>query len=88
MDTVLRLNVLEHIEEDLAGLRHIHSALLDGSRACILVPEGQSTFRSFEKNLDAHVGTQNSNSASGLSRLGSLWRPCPTPTGLHDQYGG
>jgi glycosyltransferase involved in cell wall biosynthesis len=44
MDTVICLNVLEHLEDDLACLRNIHSALQPGGRAIILVPEGQSLF--------------------------------------------
>ena len=38
MDTVVCLNVLEHIEDDMQGLRNIHSALRRGGRAIVLVP--------------------------------------------------
>jgi SAM-dependent methyltransferase len=51
MDTVVCLNVLEHIEDDLGTLRNIHSALLEGGRAVILVPEGQSIFSSLDEEL-------------------------------------
>ena len=44
MDTVICLNVLEHLEDDLACLGNIHSALSPGGRAIILVPEGQNLF--------------------------------------------
>ena len=44
MDTVICLNVLEHIEDDALGLRNIFSALAPGGRAIVLVPEGQSVF--------------------------------------------
>jgi len=44
MDTVVCLNVLEHLKDDLACLRNIASALEPGGRAIILVPEGQSLF--------------------------------------------
>lgn len=44
MDTVICLNVLEHLEDDLACLRNIHSALVPGGRAIVLVPEGQNLF--------------------------------------------
>jgi glycosyltransferase involved in cell wall biosynthesis len=51
MDTVVCLNVLEHIEDDSAALRGIYSALGDGGRAIILVPEGQSLFNSLDREL-------------------------------------
>jgi len=44
MDTVICLNVLEHLQDDAACLRNIYGALEAGGRAIILVPEGQSLF--------------------------------------------
>jgi SAM-dependent methyltransferase len=44
MDTVICLNVLEHLEDDVACLKNIHGALQSGGRAIILVPEGQGLF--------------------------------------------
>jgi glycosyltransferase involved in cell wall biosynthesis len=52
MDTVVCLNVLEHIEDDIQGLRNIHSALAKGGRAIVLVPHGQEIFGT----LDAALG--------------------------------
>lgn len=43
-DTVICLNVLEHIEDDLGALRNIYSALSPGGRAIVLVPCGQEIF--------------------------------------------
>jgi glycosyltransferase involved in cell wall biosynthesis len=51
MDTVVCLNVLEHIEDDLGALRNIHSTLVEGGHAVILVPEGQSIFSSLDSEL-------------------------------------
>ncbi len=51
MDTVICLNVLEHIEDDLAALRNIHCMLEDGGRAVILVPSGQSIYNSLDEEL-------------------------------------
>jgi glycosyltransferase involved in cell wall biosynthesis len=51
MDTVICLNVLEHIEDDLGALRNIHALLEDGGRAVILVPSGQSIFNSLDEEL-------------------------------------
>ena len=52
MDSVICLNVLEHVENDLAGLRNIHSCLKPGGRAIILVPHGQEIYGT----LDAALG--------------------------------
>jgi glycosyltransferase involved in cell wall biosynthesis len=51
VDTVVCLNVLEHIEDDRAALRSIHETLQDGGRAIILVPEGQGLFNSLDEEL-------------------------------------
>ncbi len=51
MDTVVCLNVLEHIEDDLQGLRNIHSALRPGGRAIVLVPHGQEIFGTLDTTL-------------------------------------
>src|ERR1700689_4526004 len=44
MDTVVCLNVLEHVEDDLAGLRNMYTALKPGGRAIVLVPHGEGIF--------------------------------------------
>jgi glycosyltransferase involved in cell wall biosynthesis len=51
MDSVVCLNVLEHIEDDVAGLRHIHAALKPGGRAIVLVPHGQEIYGTLDKAL-------------------------------------
>jgi glycosyltransferase involved in cell wall biosynthesis len=51
MDTVICLNVLEHIEDDLEALRNILSMLEEGGRAVILVPSGQSIYNSLDEEL-------------------------------------
>ncbi len=51
MDSVVCLNVLEHIPDDLQGLRNIHSVLRPGGRAIVLVPHGQSIFGTLDKVL-------------------------------------
>jgi glycosyltransferase involved in cell wall biosynthesis len=51
MDTVICLNVLEHIEDDLQGLRNIHSALKPGGRTIVLVPHGQEVYGTLDKAL-------------------------------------
>jgi len=51
MDTVVCLNVLEHIEDDRQGLRNIHAALRKGGRAIVLVPHGQEIFGTLDVAL-------------------------------------
>ncbi len=51
MDTVVCLNVLEHIPDDLQALRNIRSMLEPGGRAVVLVPEGQSVYNSLDEEL-------------------------------------
>jgi glycosyltransferase involved in cell wall biosynthesis len=51
MDTVVCLNVLEHVEDDLAGLRNMYTALKPGGRAIVLVPHGQEIFGTLDVAL-------------------------------------
>jgi SAM-dependent methyltransferase len=51
MDTIICLNVLEHIEDDPLGLANIFSALDHGGRATVLVPEGQGVFGTLDVAL-------------------------------------
>jgi glycosyltransferase involved in cell wall biosynthesis len=51
MDTVVCLNVLEHIQDDMQGLRNIHSALAKDGRAIVLVPHGQEIFGTLDTAL-------------------------------------
>ena len=51
VDTVVCLNVLEHIPEDTAGLRNIYAALRPGGRAIVLVPHGAEVFGSLDTAL-------------------------------------
>jgi hypothetical protein len=43
--------VLEHIEDDLTGLRNIHTALAPGGRAIILVPHDREIFGTLDTAL-------------------------------------
>ena len=51
MDTVVCLNVLEHIEDDMRGLANIQLALRPGGRAIVLVPHGQEIFGTLDTAL-------------------------------------
>jgi glycosyltransferase involved in cell wall biosynthesis/phospholipid N-methyltransferase len=62
VDTVICLNVLEHIEDDLAGLRNIYAALSPSGRAIVLVPCGQEIYG----QLDVILGHYRRYSTSQL----------------------
>ncbi|MCC6389507.1 MAG: class I SAM-dependent methyltransferase, partial [Bryobacterales bacterium] len=53
-DTVVCLNVLEHVADDRAGLRNIHRALRPGGRAIVLVPQGQWAYGKMDEALGHH----------------------------------
>lgn len=50
-DTVVCLNVIEHVKDDVGALRNIASALADGGRAIILVPQGEWNFGTLDEVL-------------------------------------
>lgn len=50
-DTVVCLNVVEHIEDDRAILRNIREVLAPGGRAIILVPRGQWLYGTLDEVL-------------------------------------
>jgi SAM-dependent methyltransferase len=53
-DTVVCLNVVEHVEDDVAAMENIRDALAAGGRAIILVPRGQSMYGTLDEML-GHV---------------------------------
>jgi len=50
-DTVVCLNVVEHVKDDLLALQNIRSALEPGGRAIILVPQDQSVYGTLDEVL-------------------------------------
>jgi glycosyltransferase involved in cell wall biosynthesis len=50
-DTVVCLNVVEHVEDDLTALRNIFSALQPGGVAIILVPQDQAAYGTLDEVL-------------------------------------
>jgi glycosyltransferase involved in cell wall biosynthesis len=51
MDTVVCLNVLEHIEDDLGGLRNLLSVLRPEGTAVVLVPQGKWAYGTLDRAL-------------------------------------
>jgi SAM-dependent methyltransferase len=50
-DTIVCLNVVEHIPDDVGALRNIYDALEQGGRAIILVPFGPRLYGSLDEVL-------------------------------------
>jgi glycosyltransferase involved in cell wall biosynthesis len=53
-DTVICLNVVEHLADDLSALNNIRSVLEDGGRAIVLVPCGPWLFGTLDEVLGHH----------------------------------
>jgi len=51
-DTVVCLNVLEHIKRDSIALRKMFDVLESGGRAILLVPAGNFLYNNIDRNLD------------------------------------
>jgi SAM-dependent methyltransferase len=60
-DTVVLLNVLEHIKEEKAAMKLIHNMLVTGGRAIILVPAMRFAFGALDKNLGHHKRYERSD---------------------------
>ena len=52
IDTILCLNVLEHVEDDLGALRRLHAALVPGGRLLLLVPAHQRLYGAIDRAID------------------------------------
>ena len=51
IDTIIALNVVEHIEQDVAALRTMREVLVDGGRIVILVPALQALYGEMDREL-------------------------------------
>ena len=64
-DTVICLNVIEHVPDDRGALANIRRSLSDGGRAIVLVPQGRWNYGT----LDEVLGHQRRYSKEDLHRL-------------------
>ncbi|HVN29101.1 MAG TPA: bifunctional glycosyltransferase/class I SAM-dependent methyltransferase [Candidatus Binataceae bacterium] len=64
-DTVVSLNVIEHVDDDRAALNNIKSRLVPGGRAIVLVPQGPGNFGT----LDEVLGHRRRYTRESLARL-------------------
>jgi len=54
LDTIICLNVLEHVLDDATALRGLAGLLVPGGRLILLVPAHQSLYSSLDRHLDHH----------------------------------
>lgn len=69
-DTVICLNVLEHIADDKAGLRNIASALEPGGRAIVLVPQDQRIYGTLDEVLGHYRRYSEAELSSRMQEAG------------------
>jgi 2-polyprenyl-3-methyl-5-hydroxy-6-metoxy-1,4-benzoquinol methylase len=67
VDTVICINVLEHIAEDSKVLANLRDALVKGGRLIVLVPQGQWLYSSLDKAV-GHVKRYSKHELEGLLR--------------------
>src|SRR5262249_28557327 len=70
MDSVVCLNVLEHIEADMAGLRNIHEVLRPGGNAIVLVPHGQELYGAMDAGLGHYRRYSEAELKEKMTRVG------------------
>ena len=54
LDTVVCLNVLEHVRDDAGALRRMHELLAPGGRAVLLVPQGPRLYGAIDDAVGHH----------------------------------
>ncbi len=54
LDTILCLNVLEHVENDREALRRLHASLAPGGRLLLVVPAHQRLYGAIDRAIDHH----------------------------------
>ena len=69
-DTVICLNVVEHLENDLGALRNIFDALEENGRAIVLVPCGPGLYGTLDKVLGHHRRYTKSHFTEVAARAG------------------
>ncbi len=69
-DTVICLNVLEHVADEAAALSNLYRALQPGGRAIVLVPRGRWLFSSLDRVLGHHKRYTKAELADALRAVG------------------
>jgi glycosyltransferase involved in cell wall biosynthesis len=69
-DTVLMINVLEHVPHEQETLENIRSSLMPGGRAVILVPQHPALYGTLDRALDHRERYTRESLRQGLERAG------------------
>ena len=69
-DTIICLNVLEHIHDDIAALGHMFQMLRPGGRVVVLVPQHPRLYGSFDAASEHQRRYTRATLAAGLARAG------------------
>ena len=69
-DTVLMINVLEHVPDEQVALDNIRSSLAAGGRAVILVPQHPALYGTLDRALDHRERYTRKSLQEGLERAG------------------
>jgi len=70
LDSVVCLNVLEHVDDDMTGLRNIYGCLKPGGRAVILVPQGSEVYGTLDEALGHYRRYSKSELAGKMKSVG------------------
>ena len=74
IDTVVCLNVLEHIEDDRFALQQIRELLIPGGKLALLVPAHRILYGEFDRALGHYRRYERSELISKLEQVGFLVR--------------
>jgi glycosyltransferase involved in cell wall biosynthesis len=70
LDTILCLNVLEHVADDREALRRLHASLAPGGRLLLVVPAHQRLYGAIDRAIDHHRRYERSGLAEKLEEAG------------------
>jgi glycosyltransferase involved in cell wall biosynthesis len=69
-DTVLMINVLEHVPDEAIALDNVHNVLIPGGRAVILVPQNPKLYNSLDEALEHRERYTAAGLRASLERAG------------------
>jgi glycosyltransferase involved in cell wall biosynthesis/ubiquinone/menaquinone biosynthesis C-methylase UbiE len=70
LDTILCLNVLEHVDDDRGALRRLHDALVPGGRLLVLVPAHRWLYGAIDRAIDHHRRYERGELVAKLEEAG------------------
>ena len=88
-DTVVCLNVLEHVAQESQGARNLLSVLAPGGRAIVLVPQGPGLYGTLDRGARPRAALHHGDAARRRSRApASRSSASSGSTGRHARGGG